>query len=1114
MTRRWRTRAALCALALTAIAPAASAHADERTELLGGGWQQSGDRMVTTSGDATGLHLLVADVRTGYTWRTAATLDVPGVEADQWIGNVCVTGSGKRAVAVYAPRTFTNNQQLANRGGFTAVVDLDSGAVTRLAVRTSLAYFNPGCGKGETAALTQEGDEDLGKTGVLVVDAANGHVSPRTELSAQVTSATPVDDGFVVADAAGLIQVRANGTKDRLVRGTSGVPFNVAVDADGGVVFMDHDKDMMRVRRAVPGKDAVTLATGRDVGVQRGAGGRVFLTGKADRTESLPKSVSKIDVPSSSVVSTTGEAAVTEVNPKADADPRATRPVQIRGKSLRTGRALSYDLTPKAAQPAAAQSLQAASTDSVPSEDPLDANRVCAVPRNDFHVEVMQPKPRQVEWAANMAVRDHLHNTRPANWHSNGLSSYTPQGMFQLPPLNGAPNAHVPIQILLGILGQESNLWQADRYTLPGEYGNPLIGNYYGLNVADPSDWNINWDKADCGYGISQMTDGMRLPGHPKPHTPDNPKPHDQQVAIATDYAANLAAGLKLLIEKWNQMQAKGMTLNNNDPLRLENWFYAVWAYNSGYHEQGEDGSNGAYGLGWLNNPINPRYPAGRAPFGKDPHDFAHPQGWPYPEKVLGFAANPPSGYEAPGQSVPFFRAASWNGTTDSETTPGSATYNRAHAWPTHELFCVAAEQCYTGGQFPPNAPDVKGEPVGPCGHTDSAGLYDLKCWVHHPATWKPDCNATCGLEYERFPYPAYADEQADGTSYPPMCTNSGIDNTMLVIDDRPDNEAPIRTPSCKVNIRGNSGSFGLTFGKDDSGRSTGQIDLHQISGGFGGHFWFGHNAVNSDAGRKLQITGTWEFNNVVDGLGQVMVHLPAHLDARTTQVAFANYTVYTSNGPVKKKLDQLAAYDRWVVLGEFPFYGKPKVSLTNLMDGPEAPTDVVWDAVAIRPLGGHDSAAPFMPQIGSVAVYHTCMQPVQNSSAGRMELRPCSLWTANTWIVKKVGSVGTTPTYSIQDRATGLCLEPENGSTDDNVPMHLATCNAEFNNLQQWFGFVDHSPGNPDGQTPAAIRNLRSQRCLEPQRDGEGDGIHRLVKQTTCWADDGSWPDWTFEMS
>src|ERR1700754_2402617 len=178
-----------------------TAKPDRQTELLGQGWRESADRLWVTNGDATGLHLMVAEARTGYDWRTVATLAQPGVEADQWIGNACVTASGRRAVVVYAPRTFTNKAPLARRGGYTAVVDLVTGAVRKLPVRTSLAYFNPGCGAGETAVLTQEGDEDLGRTRLLTVETASGALGRRIEVRGQLTSAVPTREGIVAAAA-------------------------------------------------------------------------------------------------------------------------------------------------------------------------------------------------------------------------------------------------------------------------------------------------------------------------------------------------------------------------------------------------------------------------------------------------------------------------------------------------------------------------------------------------------------------------------------------------------------------------------------------------------------------------------------------------------------------------------------------------------------------------------------------------------------------------------------------------------------------------------------------------------------------------------------------------
>ncbi|MGV9378760.1 hypothetical protein ACWDRB_23280 [Nonomuraea sp. NPDC003707] len=106
--------------------------AADRGRVLGKRWQASSDRALPATGDATGFHVPAADAAAGYAWRTVATLGEPGVETDRWIGNMCVTASGRRAVIVYAPRSFTDDEKLFDRGGFTAVVDLTSGAVTRL----------------------------------------------------------------------------------------------------------------------------------------------------------------------------------------------------------------------------------------------------------------------------------------------------------------------------------------------------------------------------------------------------------------------------------------------------------------------------------------------------------------------------------------------------------------------------------------------------------------------------------------------------------------------------------------------------------------------------------------------------------------------------------------------------------------------------------------------------------------------------------------------------------------------------------------------------------------------------------------------------------------------
>jgi hypothetical protein len=210
-------------------APAAVPVAD-RTRVLGAGWNRSADRAWTVSGDGDGLHVLVADAATGYAWRSAATLSEPGFDTDRWIGNACATSSGRRLVVTYAPRTFTNKAELVDRGGFTAVVGLVSGAVRKLPVSGSLAYFSPGCGAGETALVSQF--QAAGRTRLVPVDAAAAKLRASVEVRGELTSAVPTRNGIVAADRGGLVRVANNGRRTAIA-GTSGVPFEPSVDSAG-----------------------------------------------------------------------------------------------------------------------------------------------------------------------------------------------------------------------------------------------------------------------------------------------------------------------------------------------------------------------------------------------------------------------------------------------------------------------------------------------------------------------------------------------------------------------------------------------------------------------------------------------------------------------------------------------------------------------------------------------------------------------------------------------------------------------------------------------------------------------------------------------------------------
>ena len=943
-------------------APAAVEPAD-RDRILGAGWQRSTDRVWTTSGDGDGFHVLVADAATGYAWRTAATLSEPGFAVDQWVGNACLAGRGSRLVVVYAPRTFTNRAELFDRGAFTAVVDLDDGTVIKLPLLSSLAYFSPGCGNTDTALVTQDGGTDLASTRVVPVDVRTATVGRPIQVPGQLTSAVPTGAGIVAADRAAIVRLAADGTRTVLAA-TSGVPFGLTVDGRGSVVFMERDGATGVLRRVDPrghGARPTTVGSGPldRVGLAVSGDRRVFLVGEVEPAAPLPPTVQRLAVPKDAVVSSTGEAVLTSVvtsrrpHPSAFGDPTVlTRPVRIEMTVRRTGQRTAFTAVPTAASPAgrvAHPKLRVhdgVTTTAGSPSDPVEAERYCSVPRNDPHNQVMQPKPRQVEWAVDQAVTGSLSELRPANWKNLGMPAYTPQGLF--PPRALLGGGRVPAQVFLGVIAQDSNMWQAPGSVLPGVTGNPLIGNYYGLDLYDGddgNDWDINWLLADCGYGVTQLTDGMRLQGRERPG--ETALPYDQQRAVALDFAANVAAGLRVLQEKWNQTRSAGLTINNGDPSKIENWFYAVWAYNSGFHPESEAAlNNGAWGVGWSNNPVNPKYRANRTPFLEYGYaDAAHPQDWPYPEKVMGWAGHPVEVLEGPDTLVAGFRPAWWNG--DAITGP----QNRALVKPPVAQFCDATNNCDTTA--PPIPPDVEGEPAGPCAHLNDAGRYDLKCWYNRPSTWKPDCSYSCGNELLRFD-PGYP-YQADGTSYPPNCALTGLPAGALIIDDQPDS-MPIVRPGCSRPFT-NQGTFGLDFGADASGNYPSKVDFHQLGAGFAGHFWYAHTRTADLRGNSMRVTGTWTLNRQLTGWARVLVHMPDH-GAHTQQAA---YEVDLGNGTRTRVLLQRTLANKWVSLGSFPFAGTPKVRLSSVThDGdngaagrPIESEDIAFDAVAFQVLPG-----------------------------------------------------------------------------------------------------------------------------------------------------------------
>ncbi len=236
------------AVPATRAAPAASKPAPGPERLadpgavLPAGWRHSADEAVTVVGDATGLHVLAASEASGYTWRSVTALGDPAVQTSLWIGQACVTASGRYAVVVYAPEQVTNMAGAQGLLARAAVVNLRTGAVRELGDGFSIAYFDPGCGTGSQAVLTEgawaddTGGDDTSSAPasmtLAVVNAEAGTISATVRMPGQVTSAVPYAGQIVAAAGAGVEEITYTG-KTRLLAATPTVPYRLTPDAGG-----------------------------------------------------------------------------------------------------------------------------------------------------------------------------------------------------------------------------------------------------------------------------------------------------------------------------------------------------------------------------------------------------------------------------------------------------------------------------------------------------------------------------------------------------------------------------------------------------------------------------------------------------------------------------------------------------------------------------------------------------------------------------------------------------------------------------------------------------------------------------------------------------------------
>ncbi|GIF24401.1 hypothetical protein BJ973_007881 [Actinoplanes tereljensis] len=920
---------------------------------LGKDWKSSSDVVVTGAGDADGYHLYIAREKDAFGWRTLATLKSSAIDVGPWGGSVCVTGSGRYAVAIFAPKKAANDPALMMAGALAAVVDTTTGRAKTVAAGLQFTYFNPACGPGDKVLLTRATGNDTQagrRTDLLTVDAAAGKVVQTRHIEGQLSTPAPAPDGDYGIAGGRLVKVGADGKLTALAK-PQGIPYAVRAARSGAIDVVSVTGAESVAERFANGRFTTTGSGPRNqldlFGLQ---GGRNALVGTVNRRGAIPAdlpsiaSAERVDAISgaghlvvhATVSRQTSQAAA---EPLVAASPDEAGQVTIKQSTV-AGRAESTaTVDTDRAAPTLDVDLDLMSpvqtvTTFAEGQDPDQPK--CAVPRNDPTIQPLQPSPDQVEWAVDRAVRGTLDITRPDNYLKSRTPSYSPQGMFPLEVIKDG-YASVPAQVELAVLAQETNLSQASWHAVPGDTGNPLISAYYGSY--DPN--VIDYEKSDCGYGIGQVTTGMA--------DGDTVYSIDEQIAISVDYAANIAASVNILIDKWNQLhdEPNGLTssVNNNDPQYIENWFLALWAYNSGLHRYADRNTdpdaNGYYGLGWLNNPANPDYKPGRDGFMRQTTaDAETPSKWSYPERIMGWVETPQRKgtpaknaylYPAFGAKAGTFHRESDDGDWSKLTLPSQWT------------FCSADFGC---SQAANGCPAVNSS----CwwhGHADFANCDDQMCATENVKYFRDDPEPGVQRVYER------DCETFDPSKVANRDSSKSINMVYTL------NDTSLYNLGCSIPSGTLGGKFVLRGGRPagQDGAPYAQYDLHQLGAGYNGHIWFTHGA-SGDALTKHKVVGAWTPELPL-GAGQaqlysVVAHQPSH-GATAQHAAYliqggsrSDLTGYVTCSVPQDRTGDDKGKDHWVNLGSYLMGRGAQVLLSN--EGAGSSEDVGYDAMAFIP--------------------------------------------------------------------------------------------------------------------------------------------------------------------
>lgn len=899
-------------------------------------WWDGDDVLVTGRSQSGGYTVYVALEREQYVVRPLATIRPAGYDGDDWLGYTCLTGDRRFAVATLIPRWAVNRPNLRDRGGLAYVISTATGKVWPLANEVAFKYHATNCGAGSSVALMRNLGNDQESSEVLLADASTRKVRTLGAVKQQLTSPVPGPsgavalgkDGIVGVQPGGKVSVRAklpNGVLGyRLVaRGAgqtlaalAGEKVNAyAVDGARLTLIGSGDKDgagVFQSATATPRVIGIEVPARSAIGTERVSDPRLTAEdgpGVTPRTL-VPDAVS---AEGKVVLATTTVGQIGQLTVRSESEAAETRatpaPEEKRLFSGVSG-ALLAGRFPLDSAPVVTEAVPATVT--VAPQPKLAGNFTtpkCGVPRNEPTRTAYGANDKQATWAVEQASRNSL-PSRPADFLKSGLAAYNPSSDFQLPALK--PNGgNVPPAVFSGVLAQESAYRQASRRTLPGSGGNTIIGDYYG--AAGTIDL-IDYSKADCGYGIAQVTSGMAAA-----ETSITP---NGKAKIAIDYAENIQAGMNILVKKWNQLYDAGIRINASDPAKVESWYGALWAYNSGVQPGAQYGnttgctpsptctdSEGNWGLGWANNPRNPDYPPNRNIFLRTTYaDAEHPSDWPYQERVIGWAETPIKNYKGENAYQPALRG------TQSPYAPINA-------------FCTAANRCDPGTS-------------AGCTHPG------YRCWWHEPVTFK-HCDPPAGVcTTSPFTTAAGAPEPSAPNPWEPAC-NSDLGPRAIIIDDLPD---PSKNIFCPSRNWSTSGTFAYTVGQNAEGAPLGAIDFHQVATGFGAHAYFAGNRLANDPAHR--VTGQWTPKNLAPGAYLIKAHIPR----AGASAGSAVYRVRAADGDWHEKvINQHEHFNHWKSLGVYQLDANAAVQLSNnTRNDLSANAGVVgWDALALIPAPG-----------------------------------------------------------------------------------------------------------------------------------------------------------------